>query len=211
MVQRRRRRRCALAPARRARRAGALRAAAADGRRGACRGGLAAAPTSTDSPSARVPVRSPASASGAAWRRDWRWARTCRSCRFPRSPRSRRRSFACAAGPVYAPASMRGCARSMSPPMRATAAPGGKSRRLRFCRRPRSPARGICDAGAWCGAGNGFAAYPVLAQQLALVQTDAEARPSARAIGELALPRLAAGEAVVPPTPCRSTCATAWR
>ena len=54
----------------------------------------------------------------------------------------------------------------------------------------------LLDAGDWFGAGNGYAAYPVLAQQLALVQKDAEARPSARAIGELALPRLAAGEAV---------------
>jgi tRNA threonylcarbamoyladenosine biosynthesis protein TsaB len=51
-------------------------------------------------------------------------------------------------------------------------------------------------AGDWFGAGNGYAAYPLLAQQLALVRDDAEARPSARAIGELALPRLAAGEAV---------------
>jgi tRNA threonylcarbamoyladenosine biosynthesis protein TsaB len=52
------------------------------------------------------------------------------------------------------------------------------------------------DVGDWFGAGNGYVAYPLLAQQLALVRKDAEARPSAQAIGELALPRLAAGDAV---------------
>ena len=46
------------------------------------------------------------------------------------------------------------------------------------------------------GAGNGFAAYPALAAQLGLAAVDAALRPTARAIGELALPRLAAGEGV---------------
>lgn len=46
------------------------------------------------------------------------------------------------------------------------------------------------------GAGNGFAAYPMLAAQLGLAATDPDLRPTARAIGELALPRLAAGEGV---------------
>lgn len=59
-----------------------------------------------------------------------------------------------------------------------------------------SRARLLLDAGDWFGAGNGYAAYPALAQQLALVRADAAARPSAQAIGELALPRLAAGEGV---------------
>ena len=54
----------------------------------------------------------------------------------------------------------------------------------------------LLDAGDWFGAGNGYAAYPALARQLALVRADAAGRPSAQAIGELALPRLAAGEAV---------------
>src|SRR5512139_2007082 len=50
-------------------------------------------------------------------------------------------------------------------------------------------------AGAACfGAGSGFRAYPALAPQLGLAATDAGLRPTARAIGELALPRLAAGE-----------------
>jgi tRNA threonylcarbamoyladenosine biosynthesis protein TsaB len=48
----------------------------------------------------------------------------------------------------------------------------------------------------WCGAGNGFAAYPALAAQLGLRDVDADARPAAQAVGELALPRLAAGEGV---------------
>jgi tRNA threonylcarbamoyladenosine biosynthesis protein TsaB len=48
----------------------------------------------------------------------------------------------------------------------------------------------------WCGAGNGFAAYPALAAQLGLRDVDADARPTAQAVGELALPRLAAGEGV---------------
>ena len=53
------------------------------------------------------------------------------------------------------------------------------------------------DGGAdWCGAGNGFAAYPALAAQLGLSRVAADARPTAQAIGELALPRLAAGEGV---------------
>lgn len=52
-------------------------------------------------------------------------------------------------------------------------------------------------AGAACfGAGNGFRAYPALASRLGLAATDAGLQPTARAIGELALPRLAAGEAV---------------
>ena len=46
------------------------------------------------------------------------------------------------------------------------------------------------------GAGNGFAAYPALAGELALASVDATLRPTARSIGELALPRLVAGEGV---------------
>lgn len=46
------------------------------------------------------------------------------------------------------------------------------------------------------GAGNGFAAYPALAGELGLAVVDAALRPTARAIGEIALPRLAAGEGV---------------
>jgi tRNA threonylcarbamoyladenosine biosynthesis protein TsaB len=45
----------------------------------------------------------------------------------------------------------------------------------------------------WHGAGDGFAAYPKLAALSRLVSVDATAHPGARAIGELALPRLAAG------------------
>ena len=48
----------------------------------------------------------------------------------------------------------------------------------------------------WTGAGNGFAAYPALASQLALTGTAIDAHPTAQAIGELALVRLAAGEGV---------------
>jgi len=46
------------------------------------------------------------------------------------------------------------------------------------------------------GAGNGFAAYPALAQELELAAVDATLLPTAQSIGELALPRLAAGEGV---------------
>jgi tRNA threonylcarbamoyladenosine biosynthesis protein TsaB len=49
---------------------------------------------------------------------------------------------------------------------------------------------------AEAGVGNGFAAYPALAAQLGLAAVDAEMRPTARAIGELALPQLAAGHGV---------------
>jgi tRNA threonylcarbamoyladenosine biosynthesis protein TsaB len=52
------------------------------------------------------------------------------------------------------------------------------------------------DGEAWFAAGNGFAAYPPLAAELDLSQVAADARPTAQSIGELALPRLAAGEGV---------------
>lgn len=46
------------------------------------------------------------------------------------------------------------------------------------------------------GAGNGYAAYPSLAVDLGLAAANPRLRPTAQAIGELALPRLSAGEAV---------------
>jgi tRNA threonylcarbamoyladenosine biosynthesis protein TsaB len=55
------------------------------------------------------------------------------------------------------------------------------------------PARG---AFPWFGVGGGFAAYPSLRAQLALEHVDVDAVPDARAIGELAQPRFAAGEGV---------------
>jgi tRNA threonylcarbamoyladenosine biosynthesis protein TsaB len=45
------------------------------------------------------------------------------------------------------------------------------------------------------GAGN-VRGHPALAAQLGLTRLDADARPTAQAIGELALPRLRAGEGV---------------
>jgi tRNA threonylcarbamoyladenosine biosynthesis protein TsaB len=48
----------------------------------------------------------------------------------------------------------------------------------------------------WHGAGNGFAAYPALAAQLAIDHLHADAVPQARAIGELGQLRLAAGQGV---------------
>lgn len=52
--------------------------------------------------------------------------------------------------------------------------------------------------GAWCAAGNGFAAYPLLRERMgsAASACDALISPKASAIGSLALPRFAAGEAV---------------
>jgi len=55
---------------------------------------------------------------------------------------------------------------------------------------------GLDGDGDWFGAGNGFAVYPALGPALGLAEVAADARPSAQAIGELALPRLAAGEGV---------------
>jgi len=52
------------------------------------------------------------------------------------------------------------------------------------------------DGEEWFGAGNGFAAYPALAAQLDLPRVAADARPTAQSVGELALPRLVAGEGV---------------
>jgi tRNA threonylcarbamoyladenosine biosynthesis protein TsaB len=52
--------------------------------------------------------------------------------------------------------------------------------------------------GQWAGAGNGFAVYPALREHLASVldSCDERAFPTAVAIGNLALPRFAAGEGV---------------
>ena len=47
-----------------------------------------------------------------------------------------------------------------------------------------------------CGAGNAYAAYPSLGAELGLFAVDATLRPTAQSVGELALPRLAAGEGV---------------
>jgi tRNA threonylcarbamoyladenosine biosynthesis protein TsaB len=60
----------------------------------------------------------------------------------------------------------------------------------------RKPADVQAIAGTWHGCGDGYAAYPQLATRLALTCVDASAVPSARAIGELALPRFVAGEGV---------------
>lgn len=54
----------------------------------------------------------------------------------------------------------------------------------------------LAGEGIWFGAGNGFAAYPGLGPRLALPEIAAELHPTALAIAELALPRLAAGEGV---------------
>ena len=54
----------------------------------------------------------------------------------------------------------------------------------------------LLDAADWYGAGGGFVAYPELAAQLELLQTAGDVSPTAQAIGELALPRFAAGDGV---------------
>jgi tRNA threonylcarbamoyladenosine biosynthesis protein TsaB len=51
-------------------------------------------------------------------------------------------------------------------------------------------------AASWTGAGSGFAAYPDIAQRLMLAHLRADLGPTGRAVAELALPRLAAGEGV---------------
>jgi tRNA threonylcarbamoyladenosine biosynthesis protein TsaB len=48
----------------------------------------------------------------------------------------------------------------------------------------------------WAGAGNGFAAYPSLATQLALAGLHVDVRPTAQSVGELAVPQLLAGKGV---------------
>ena len=52
------------------------------------------------------------------------------------------------------------------------------------------------DTDSWFGAGDGFAVYPQLAASLHLHGHDARIVPDARCVAELALPRVAAGEAV---------------
>lgn len=54
----------------------------------------------------------------------------------------------------------------------------------------------IPGPGGWRGAGSGFLAYPELAHRLRLEAVDATARPTARAVGRLALARVAAGDTV---------------
>jgi tRNA threonylcarbamoyladenosine biosynthesis protein TsaB len=51
-------------------------------------------------------------------------------------------------------------------------------------------------AGGWRGAGNGFLAYPELAHRLRLDAVDDSARPTAGAVGRLAVARVAAGDTV---------------
>jgi tRNA threonylcarbamoyladenosine biosynthesis protein TsaB len=58
------------------------------------------------------------------------------------------------------------------------------------------PALTVAKNVPWIGVGGGFLAYPSLAAQLSLAQVDADAAPDARAVGELAQPRLAAGKGV---------------
>ena len=47
--------------------------------------------------------------------------------------------------------------------------------------------------GSWTGAGDGFAQYPMLASRLGLANVHVDARPSARAIALLAMPRVETG------------------
>ena len=54
----------------------------------------------------------------------------------------------------------------------------------------------LLDAADWYGAGNGYGAYPELGSQLSLQETAGDVNPTAQAIGELALPRLAAGAGI---------------
>ena len=56
---------------------------------------------------------------------------------------------------------------------------------------------GVAPAGpSALGAGDGFAAYPALAARLGLARFDASLRPTARAGGELAAPKVARGDVV---------------
>jgi len=48
----------------------------------------------------------------------------------------------------------------------------------------------------WCGAGDGFAAYPALGSRLEIGEIDAAAIPRARAIAAIAAPRVAGGQTV---------------
>jgi len=122
--------------------------------------------------------------------------RGCLSFRFRHSPRSRRRRFAPTAGRACLPASTRGCARSTRPAY-ARHADGWREVAAPVVVAPGDLAGPASSAEeSWAGAGNGFAAYPGLASRLALIDVDPSIHPTAQAIGELALPRLAAGEGV---------------
>lgn len=59
-----------------------------------------------------------------------------------------------------------------------------------------APADVTWPGGCWSGAGKGFGAYPLLVERVAGAPFDECIVPSGVAVGTLALPRLAAGEAV---------------
>jgi tRNA threonylcarbamoyladenosine biosynthesis protein TsaB len=54
----------------------------------------------------------------------------------------------------------------------------------------------LVDAGDWHGAGDGFGAYPYLAERLRLADVDPSIVPAAQSIAEWAWPHLVAGEGV---------------
>jgi tRNA threonylcarbamoyladenosine biosynthesis protein TsaB len=58
-----------------------------------------------------------------------------------------------------------------------------------------APAGVVADAGAF-GAGDGFAVYPAIVAHLGLARHDATLRPTARAVGELAVPLVRVGATV---------------
>ena len=190
MVQRGGRRRRALARARRARGPGALGARAGAGRRGAGRGRMDAAQPRRHRVRGgsgivhRHSRRVRAGAGVGAGRRPagGPGADTGRAGTAGVARRGRSASW---------PVSTRGCARCMSPPIDAAARRGARSPRRACWRRQRSPPRGR----DWFGAGNGFARIPGWRAARTGARRRA-ARPTARAVGELALPRLAAGEGV---------------
>jgi tRNA threonylcarbamoyladenosine biosynthesis protein TsaB len=158
----------------------------------------------------RAPARSPAYASAAVLRRDSRLASICRSRRFPRSPRSRRRSFAPGLEPR---GGVSRCADAGGLSCRLCAHDDGWLERVApSVELPAEATACVRPIGEeWYGAGNGFAAYPALAAELELSHAAADARPTAQSIGELALPRLAAGEGVAAADAAPSMCAIAWR
>jgi len=60
------------------------------------------------------------------------------------------------------------------------------------------PADVVLPPGRWFGVGDGLAAHPGIVARLPFADVDPSLKPSARAIGELALERLAAGEGSSP-------------
>ena len=143
------------------------------------------------------PARSPAYASAAALRRDSPLAPICRIVPIPTLAALAQEVFRTRGWRRVRGLSRRADARSLSLlPMRATTTGGWNGSRLRSNCRPRRGARVAPMAESGSAPATASRRIRRSRAELELSHAAADARPTAQSIGELALPRLAAGEGV---------------